>query len=316
MARGKVPRTRRDIYQQRERSQARVVYVESHLDNGLQREAGSPTFTSSDGVVTRPAVATVYDPSPGPSPPTSSGSPSGTYLRPVGSSGAGRLRSEAGETGHTYEDSFNGHHVGSGDVECLSSSSTGPEDDVDMATTRRPPRGGVVMANPWMAEIVRPYGMEDAIDASSPRLTQARAAPSAYTGPPVRIKISPSHSQSVVKFPTRQETRDFSLKPRHIKFNLFDILINLVSMGSYLLDIGTDLFLAYMYYSSNHVWWFRLTLFFVLVPSLTMTIFSLKWYIIDHKTLKKLYPSWEPPSRCRWASRVMCLILQVAPVLR
>ena len=97
------------------------------------------------------------------------------------------------------------------------------------------------------------------------------------------------------------------------KYTCLDALINLVSIGSYLADVGTDIFLVYMYYTRGHWWWFGLTLTFILGPSVTMTCFSLRWYIHDHRVMKK---EGRDVSTRRWVSRIVFLILQAAPVLR
>ena len=60
--------------------------------------------------------------------------------------------------------------------------------------------------------------------------------------------------------------------------------------------------------------WFGLTVAFITVPSIVMTTFSLKWYIIDHKHDKK--NNRKTASVVRWVSRFMFLMLQLSPMLR
>ena len=60
--------------------------------------------------------------------------------------------------------------------------------------------------------------------------------------------------------------------------------------------------------------WFSLTVAFITVPSIVMTTFSLKWYIIDHKHDKK--NNRKTASVVRWVSRFMFLMLQLSPMLR
>ena len=93
-----------------------------------------------------------------------------------------------------------------------------------------------------------------------------------------------------------------------------DILANIFSIGSYLLDVGSDIWMAYLYYTRQHWWWFTFTLTAVIVPSLVMTVFSLSWYIQDHRFEKKRRKTKTSP--LRWISRFMFLFLQIAPVLR
>ncbi len=57
--------------------------------------------------------------------------------------------------------------------------------------------------------------------------------------------------------------------------------------------------------------YFGLTVSFILLPSLTMTGFSFRWYLLDadNQQLPEV-PLW------RWALRLAVLMLQVAPILR
>ena len=89
-----------------------------------------------------------------------------------------------------------------------------------------------------------------------------------------------------------------------------DVLCYLWGIGSYLWDVGSDLALAYKYYSMGHIVWFSLTLFFVLAPALCMTTFSLTLYIRDHVICG------EKASAHRWVPRTFFLILQLAPLWR
>lgn len=114
----------------------------------------------------------------------------------------------------------------------------------------------------------------------------------------------------LAKLPSKEGHKLGSQKT--MRFTVIDLLLNLVSIGSYLADVGSDLFLAYMYYSGKNWWWFGLTLAFVFIPSTIMTIFSLKWYIADEKAENDKPKS----SPIRWASRITFLVLQLAPVLR
>ncbi|XP_060707550.1 XK-related protein 6-like isoform X1 [Hemiscyllium ocellatum] len=47
-------------------------------------------------------------------------------------------------------------------------------------------------------------------------------------------------------------------------------------------DVGTDLWLAADYYLKQDYWWFGLTLFFVLVPSVLVQILSFRWFMQDY----------------------------------
>ena len=89
-----------------------------------------------------------------------------------------------------------------------------------------------------------------------------------------------------------------------------DIFFCVWSLCAYLFDVGSDMWLAYLYYSAGHTWWFILTLIFVTVPALSMSMFSLILYIRDWRIVG------EKASPGRWASRIIFLFLQLGPMLR
>uniref|UniRef100_A0A8B9BKW5 XK-related protein n=2 Tax=Anser TaxID=8842 RepID=A0A8B9BKW5_9AVES len=49
-------------------------------------------------------------------------------------------------------------------------------------------------------------------------------------------------------------------------------------------DVGTDIWLAVDYYLRGQRWWFGLTLFFVLLGSLSVQVFSFRWFAHDFST--------------------------------
>ena len=56
-----------------------------------------------------------------------------------------------------------------------------------------------------------------------------------------------------------------------------------------------------------HYWYFGLTVTFVLLPSLTMTGFSLRWYLNDAENLQlPPVPTW------KWILRIIVLLFQVS----
>lgn len=67
------------------------------------------------------------------------------------------------------------------------------------------------------------------------------------------------------------------------KSTVCDAMFAFGSMGTFLADIISDLVVSYQYYDRGDYWWFGLTLSFVLLASITMQIFSAKWFHEDGK---------------------------------
>lgn len=90
----------------------------------------------------------------------------------------------------------------------------------------------------------------------------------------------------------------------------FDNCVYVLAILSYAFDVGSDLFLVYVYYSDGHKWWFIFTLLLVFGPSVIIALFSITWYIQDviyhdHKI-----------SPVKWMIRVLFTVLQLTPVCR
>uniref|UniRef100_A0A7M4FIP2 XK-related protein n=3 Tax=Crocodylia TaxID=1294634 RepID=A0A7M4FIP2_CROPO len=64
----------------------------------------------------------------------------------------------------------------------------------------------------------------------------------------------------------------------------WDCLWILAAVAVYFADVGTDLWLAVDYYVRGQRWWFGLTLFFVLLGSLSVQVFSFRWFAHDFST--------------------------------
>ncbi|XP_062986795.1 XK-related protein 4 [Elgaria multicarinata webbii] len=65
------------------------------------------------------------------------------------------------------------------------------------------------------------------------------------------------------------------------RYSLWDGLWILAAVAVYFADVGTDLWLAVDYYLRGQRWWFGLTLFFVLLGSLSVQVFSFRWFVHD-----------------------------------
>lgn len=99
--------------------------------------------------------------------------------------------------------------------------------------------------------------------------------------------------------------------PKTLKFTLLDILGIIGSICSFIIDVALDILIAIVYYKTGHVWFFTLTVCFIAIPSLTMTGFSLRWYLVDAD--EKRLP---PVSMKRWVIRIVFLVFQLGPALR
>ena len=104
--------------------------------------------------------------------------------------------------------------------------------------------------------------------------------------------------------------------PNTDRFTSFDIVIYLFSLCSYLADVGTDIWVAYMYFHQGHVIWFSLTVLLIVIPAITVTLFSLAWYLQDHKHSKNSLGEQADISRVQWTSRTVCLLLQIGLAIR
>ncbi|XP_072913271.1 XK-related protein 6b isoform X2 [Hemitrygon akajei] len=63
---------------------------------------------------------------------------------------------------------------------------------------------------------------------------------------------------------------------------VLDCLWIVIALLIFFSDVGTDLWLAADYYLKQDYWWFGLTLFFVLVPSVLVQILSFRWFMQDY----------------------------------
>lgn len=99
--------------------------------------------------------------------------------------------------------------------------------------------------------------------------------------------------------------------PSKLNFNLLDIFGIVLSICTYFMDVALDILLAVVHFRNGNTWYFTLTVCFIAVPSLTMTGFSLRWYLVDadEKQMPKV-------STRKWIFRIVFLVFQMGPVLR
>nr|XP_045616315.1 uncharacterized protein LOC123769273 [Procambarus clarkii] len=79
-------------------------------------------------------------------------------------------------------------------------------------------------------------------------------------------------------------------------FTDFDATFMVISMGTFAVDVCTDLNLVIRYYLSGSLIWASLTLALVLVPAIIVMVLSMRWHIVDE----------HPVTKCYWATHI-CL---------
>ncbi|KAJ8012015.1 hypothetical protein DPEC_G00064300 [Dallia pectoralis] len=65
------------------------------------------------------------------------------------------------------------------------------------------------------------------------------------------------------------------------KYTIWDCLWILAAVAVYFADVGTDIWLSVDYYLRRDYWWFGLTLFFVVLGSFSVQVFSFRWFVHD-----------------------------------
>ena len=85
--------------------------------------------------------------------------------------------------------------------------------------------------------------------------------------------------------------------------NCFSTFCILFSITTYLVDVGTDVYLAWKYATDEHWWYFALTLIFIILPGFVMSIWAGKQY----------WRKWKSERR-RIAAQPECLLELQSPV--
>ncbi|KAG7268376.1 hypothetical protein CRUP_031987 [Coryphaenoides rupestris] len=78
----------------------------------------------------------------------------------------------------------------------------------------------------------------------------------------------------------RLSGRDDEAQPPQ-RYTVWDGLWVLAAVAVHLADVGTDVWLAVDYYLRREFWWFGLTLFFVVLGSFSVQVFSFRWFVHD-----------------------------------
>lgn len=101
---------------------------------------------------------------------------------------------------------------------------------------------------------------------------------------------------------------------------VWGFIFNIVSIVTYVMDVGSDVSLAIRYYLGAHWRWFALTIAFVILPTVMMICCNIIWYIERNKNKRKKYsskPQEDTESeRLTWIIRATSVLLHLAPILR
>ncbi|XP_070989153.1 XK-related protein 4 isoform X2 [Oncorhynchus clarkii lewisi] len=73
-------------------------------------------------------------------------------------------------------------------------------------------------------------------------------------------------------------------REQQTKYTIWDCLWILAAVVVYFADVGTDIWLSVDYYLRRDYWWFGLTLFFVVLGSFSVQVFSFRWFVHDFST--------------------------------
>jgi len=115
------------------------------------------------------------------------------------------------------------------------------------------------------------------------------------------------HGNGDIPVPDKTDDGLSSLETDICTYSNYEVISTMICILSYIFDVGSDVYLAYVYYSSADMWWFTLTVIFIVVPSMIITIFSFVWYIQDRRRRSYSFI---------WLPRLLLLLLQLGPLLR
>lgn len=112
---------------------------------------------------------------------------------------------------------------------------------------------------------------------------------------------------------TVQESRLLKVQELHrIEFTRYDVVKLIFSIAVYLVDVGSDCFLAVNYFMKEELLFFGLTLAFVVLPAVAMSGFSFQDYR-NYKNFTHIY-QYPKASKMLWVFRYFCLFALVSPV--
>ena len=97
---------------------------------------------------------------------------------------------------------------------------------------------------------------------------------------------------------------------------VFEIVSYLFYSVLYVIDCGSDISTAYVYFTAGEVWHFWLTVLIVTVSGGTTMLVNLYWYYCEYKNDKEVKDPNDMPPRWLWAVRVVMSLCLLGPFLR
>ncbi|XP_063307456.1 XK-related protein 4 [Pelobates fuscus] len=94
---------------------------------------------------------------------------------------------------------------------------------------------------------------------------------------------------------------------RRERYSVWDCLWVVAAAAVYLADVGSDVWLSVDYYVRGQRWWFGLTLFFAVLGSLSVQLFSFRWFVHDFST-ESSAPGSAPPGEGKAGSAVVVVV--------
>ena len=90
-----------------------------------------------------------------------------------------------------------------------------------------------------------------------------------------------------------------------------DFIVHIISIITYVTDIGSDIWLVVVYAQSGHWWWFGWTLAFVVVAGLALAIANVK----DCELEDKYDPLHITHSSLRWVVKIVVMFSLTLPIV-
>lgn len=115
-----------------------------------------------------------------------------------------------------------------------------------------------------------------------------------------------------IRLPQHQLAAITSIDNRYEQYSSSGSLGVLLSILSYIGDVGTDLVVCYVLFTEGRVLWAALMASFVVLAAITLNALSMFWYVQNHKNIS----SYETPSTLSKIVRTLCHLLLLGQLYR